>query len=233
MVKNVINSITRYIYLKIKLLLINISIKFYWKKNNTHNKTSIGNITNINLYDFIKKGNLKIGKNTYGTINIDYSGNEKEKLVIGSYCSISNKANFLLGGEHIYNNISTYPFKAKLFGEQFEGESKGAIIINDDVWIGDRALILSGVKIGQGAIVAAGSVVVKDIPSYAIVGGNPAKIIKYRFSEKIRNKLLQIDYSSLDFDKEDCEYLYEKLNEDNIDRVIKYLKEKNLLEKNS
>ena len=224
--KKIIEFFFKYIYLKIILLSINILIKVHWKRNNTHNKTNINKITNINLYDFIKGGNIKVGKNTYGTINVDYSGNEKEKLIIGSYCSISNKCNFLLGGEHIYNSISTYPFKAKLFGDKFEGESKGAIIINDDVWIGDSALILSGVKIGQGAIIAAGSVVVKDVPPYAIVGGNPAKIIRYRFSQEIVNKLLQINFSSLDINRNDLKYIYDEVTEDNIDKIVKYFKEK-------
>ena len=171
-------------------------------------------------------GKISIGKNTYGKINIDYSGGENEKLIIGSYCSISNKANFLLGGEHMYTNLSTYPFNAKLFGEKFEGKSKGPIIVKDDVWIGDRAFILSGVTIGQGAIVAAGSVVVKDIPPYSIVGGNPAKIIKYRFNECIIDKLLEVDYSNLDFDKNDYEYLYSEIDENNIDSIVEYFKKK-------
>lgn len=226
MLKKIVNSIFQNICLKIKIFVINISIKFYWKKNNSHNRTSIGKITNINLYEFIKTGRVLIGKNTYGRINIDYSGEKNEKLIIGSYCSISNKANFLLGGEHTYTNLSTYPFKAKLFGEKFEGGSKGPIIIKDDVWIGDRAFILSGVTIGQGAIVAAGSVVVKDIPPYSIVGGNPAKIIKYRFDESIIEKLLQIDYSVLDIEKNDYKYLYSEIDENNIDSIVEYFKEK-------
>ena len=227
MLKKIINSIFQTMYLKIKLFIINISIKFYWKKNNTHNKTVIGKITNINLYEFIRMGKISIGKNTYGKINIDYSGGENEKLIIGSYCSISNKANFLLGGEHMYTNLSTYPFNAKLFGEKFEGKSKGPIIVKDDVWIGDRAFILSGVTIGQGAIVAAGSVVVKDIPPYSIVGGNPAKIIKYRFNECIIDKLLEVDYSNLDFDKNDYEYLYSEIDENNIEYFKKKVVKKN------
>lgn len=228
MIKKIIISVFINVKLKIKLILINTSIKFYWKRNNSHNKTVIGEIKNINLYNFIKSGNIVVGKNTYGLINIDYSGDVNEKLIIGSYCSISNKSSFLLGGEHQYTNISTYPFRAKLFGEQFEGGTKGPIIVNDDVWIGDRALILSGVEIGQGAIIAAGSVVVKDVPPYAIVGGNPAKIIKYRFSNEIIEKLLYIDYSSLEVNRRDYEYLYKNLDKDNVDDIINYFKEKTL-----
>ncbi|NLK24601.1 MAG: CatB-related O-acetyltransferase [Clostridiales bacterium] len=75
--------------------------------------------------------------------------------------------------------------------------SKGDIIVRDDVWIGQRAIILSNVNIGQGAVIAAGSVVTKDVPPYAIVGGVPAKVIKYRFSPEMIKELLKIDYSKL------------------------------------
>lgn len=75
--------------------------------------------------------------------------------------------------------------------------SKGDIIVDDDVWIGYGAIILSGVHISQGAIIAAGAVVTKDVPPYAIVGGVPANILKYRFSKEIIQELLKIDYEHL------------------------------------
>ncbi|MBM6929940.1 CatB-related O-acetyltransferase [[Clostridium] spiroforme] len=78
--------------------------------------------------------------------------------------------------------------------------SKGSITVSDDVWIGTRAIILSGVNIGQGAIIAAGSVVTKDVPAYAVVAGIPARIIKYRFSNEMINLLLKFDFSKLDKD---------------------------------
>jgi serine acetyltransferase len=81
-----------------------------------------------------------------------------------------------------------------------EAFSKGNIVIDDDVWIGYGVTILSGVHIGQGAVVAAGAVVTKDVPPYAIVGGVPAKIIKYRFSPEIIEELMKIDYSKLEED---------------------------------
>ena len=74
--------------------------------------------------------------------------------------------------------------------------AKGDIVVGDDVWIGENAIVCSGVTIGQGAIVAAGAIVTKDIEPYAIVGGNPAKVIKYRFNENIRKKLIQINIGS-------------------------------------
>lgn len=104
----------------------------------------------------------------------------------------------MVQGEHALDTISTYPFRVQV-GHSSCGEalSKGNIVVEDDVWIGESALILSGVTIGQGAVVAAGAVVSKDVPPYAIVGGIPAKIIKYRFPESIREKLTTVDFSKL------------------------------------
>ena len=125
---------------------------------------------------------------------------EKERLVIGSYCSIAQEVMFILNADHYTDHVSTFPFRVNCLGDYKEGTSKGDIIIEDDVWIGYRAIIMSGVHIGQGAVVAAGAVVTKDVPAYAIVGGTPAKIIKYRFEEKIVDYLKQIDYEKLDIE---------------------------------
>lgn len=99
---------------------------------------------------------------------------------------------FLLGGEHRADWITTYPFNA-LFGEgaHITGHpsSKGDIVVGNDVWIGYQSCILSGVTIGNGAIIGAKSVVTKDVPPYAIVAGNPAKFIRYRFPQETIDKL--------------------------------------------
>ena len=79
-----------------------------------------------------------------------------------------------------------------------EAWSKGPIVINDDVWLGTNALILSGIEIGQGAVIAAGAVVTNDIPPYAIAAGVPAKVIKYRFNQEMIDKLLQLDLGKMD-----------------------------------
>ena len=78
-----------------------------------------------------------------------------------------------------------------------EGTSKGDIIVGDDIWIGYGAVILSGITIGQGAIIGAGAIVTKNVPPYAVVGENPAKIIKYRFEENIIKELLRIDFNKI------------------------------------
>jgi serine acetyltransferase len=98
--------------------------------------------------------------------------------------------------------------------------------LGDDVWLGENVMVLSGVKIGKGAVVAAASVVVKDVPPYAIVGGNPAKVIKYRFSPEIIEKLMVTDLTKLSANsiKENIDLLYSELNENNVDEIIRILK---------
>lgn len=181
------------IYIKIKLA------KTKWKKRNKHNFTEL-----ISLCDVER---ISVGKGTYGNIDATYFGAESSRLVIGNYCSIASHVRFVLDGEHNYKTISTYPFKVRYFGESVEALCKGEIIIGDDVWIGERATILSGVKIGQGAIIGAGSVVTKDVPPYAIYAGN--KIVKYRFSEDLIEKLIKLDYGKIEI----------KEVEDNLDIV--------------
>lgn len=144
---------------------------------------------------------VRVGNHSYGELNL-VSFNWNSKLTIGNYVSIAENVTFLLDADHYVDHISTYPFKAKLL-PPYENEalSKGNIVIDDDVWIGYGATILSGVHIGQGAIVAAGAVVAKDVPPYAIVGGVPAKTIKYRFPETTIRELNELDYSQLDLDQ--------------------------------
>ena len=160
-----------------------------WRKKNLHNDTVMGKWFDTAL--------VSVGKKTYGRIDvINYS--DRYKLYIGNYCSIAPEVLFLVCGEHAVDKISTYPFKVNFFGEKYEAISKGDIIIDDDVWIGARSTIMSGVHVGQGAVIAAGSVVTKDVPPYAIVGGVPAKIIKMRFSTECIKELLKIDFAQLD-----------------------------------
>lgn len=160
-----------------------------WRKKNKHNSTSPTNKFPISC--------VTVGKETYGGLYI-LAFDEKHKLRIGSYCSIAPNVAFLLSADHYSKHISTFPFKVKILGEAVEGVSKGDIIIDDDVWIGYGATILSGVHIGQGAIVAAGSVITNDVPPYSIVAGVPAKVVKYRFSKELVDELLRIDYSNLE-----------------------------------
>ncbi|MFA9440470.1 Vat family streptogramin A O-acetyltransferase [Uliginosibacterium sp. sgz301328] len=112
-----------------------------------------------------------------------------DRLVIGKFCALARGVRFIMNGaNHRMSGVSTYPFQ--IFGNGWEKVMpapsdlpyKGDTLVGNDVWIGYDALIMPGVKIGNGAIVSAGAVVTKDVPAYAIVGGNPADVIRYRFS---------------------------------------------------
>ena len=159
-----------------------------WRKKNPHNKTTVNSIFNQEL--------VSIGNYTYGNIKI-YSTNDLSRLVIGSFCSIGENVKFLLNDEHRLDLITTYPVKRMLFNGPPESGTKGNIIVNEDVWIGNDVTVMSGLNIGQGAVIAAGAVVTKDVPPYAIVGGVPARVLKYRFTDDIIEKLLNLNLSEL------------------------------------
>ena len=125
-----------------------------------------------------------------------------DKLIIGKFCSIACGACFILNSaNHTLKSLSTYPFP--LFFEEWEldrknvtrsWDNKGDIVIGNDVWIGYEAIILSGVTIGDGAIIASRAVVTEDVLPYTIVGGVPAKAIRKRFSEQTISHLLKIKW---------------------------------------
>ena len=165
------------------------------RKKKWHKLHPNSDTTPMNDFDF---EHVLIGKGTYGELNVvDFGGNAK--LIINNYVSIAQHVSFILNAEHYTAHISTYPFKVKILRTQnTESFSKGNIIVDDDVWIGYGATIMSGVHIGQGAVVAAGAIVTKDIPPYAIVGGVPAKIINYRFEDAIIKELLKVDFKMID-----------------------------------
>lgn len=123
-----------------------------------------------------------------------------DKLIIGKFCMIASDVTFIMNGaNHLTDAISTYPFA--IFGDGWEGAMegreyprKGDITIGNDVWIGYNATIMAGVTIGDGAIIATNATVVKDVPPYTIVGGNPAREIKTRFDEATIEKLLKLKW---------------------------------------
>ena len=116
---------------------------------------------------------------------------EIDKLSIGDYVCIGAEAVILMGGNHTHRAdwFSLYPFMDKI---EEAYQSKGDTILEDGCWIGMRAMIMPGVTVGEGAIIAANSVVTKDIPPYAIVGGSPAKVIRTRFSDDVTSRLLAL-----------------------------------------
>ncbi|SHG34962.1 Acetyltransferase (isoleucine patch superfamily) [Fodinibius roseus] len=127
---------------------------------------------------------------------------EINKVIIGSFCSIARQVS-IQEFNHRYDGLTTYHIFKNVFNEGVEKdiESSGAIVIGNDVWIGANASILSGVTLGHGAIIAANSVVTKDVPEYAIVGGIPAKTIKMRFNQSIIDRLLKLKWWDWDIKK--------------------------------
>ena len=198
------------------LLLYNFRKK--WRKLNMHNQTSAKYIFPPEI--------VNVGKNTYGLLEVYTWGEPEQGLKIGSYVSIASGVKFLLGGNHRMDAFSTFPFKVKFCGERVESLSKGKIVIEDDVWIGTDVLILSGAHIGKGAVIGARTVVSGKIPAYAIVVGNPGKIIKYRFDEKIIDKLENVDFNKIDEKllKDNVDLLYKPLTKDNLEEIFKKLK---------
>lgn len=181
-----------------------------WRRNNKDNYSEMA--------EEFDPGLVSVGRGSYGLLHVlNYS--DVHRLRIGCYCSIGPGVYFVVCGEHRFDTVSTYPFKVRFLGEKHEAFSKGDIIIEDDVWIGANVTILSGVRIGQGAVIAAGSIVTKDIPAYAVAAGNPATVIKYRFSEEMIKELIRIDYSRLSTEdiREHKEDLYRELK--NVDQI--------------
>ncbi len=130
-----------------------------------------------------------------------------DKLIIGKFCALAKGVKFIMNGaNHKMSGFSTYPFQ--IFGNGWEKviksnelPFKGDTVVGNDVWIGYESVIMPGVNIGDGAIVAAKSVVVSNVPPYTIVGGNPAKPIKQRFSSEIINSLLEISWWNWSIEK--------------------------------
>lgn len=144
----------------------------------------------------IKRHNFEAGDFSYGADDFEngilhHYPFSKDKLIIGKFCSIAKGVKFFMNDcNHDYHCISTFPFSIM---NGFPGDSyqqshhiyKGDTIVGNDVWIGENATIMPGVKIGNGAIIATNSHVVKDVPAYSIVGGNPAKVIRKRFDDEM------------------------------------------------
>lgn len=192
---------------------------------NIHHGCNINNCT--------IRGRLIIGK--YTSINgpgtLIYS--KHNNIEVGSYCSIAHNVTIM---EFFHNTetLSTAFLNKKLSGYSSYADtwSKGKITIGSDVWIGTGCTILSGVSIGHGAIVGSNSVINKDVPSYSIVAGNPAKVIKYRFEESIIKELLELKWWS--FNLEDIKMIEHLLNKkltiDVVQEIKKILKERKVVQ---
>lgn len=172
------------------------------------------------LKPLVTADNIEVGEFTYYD---DPDGPEKfqekcvlhhypfigDRLVIGKFCAIAEGARFIMNGaNHVMSGFSTYPFN--IFGHGWEEgfdetawqrELRGDTVIGNDVWIGMETIILPGIRIGDGAVVAAKSVVTHDVPPYAVVAGNPAKSVKTRFDAETVKRLLAVAWWNWTVDK--------------------------------
>ena len=172
---------------------------------------------------------MKVGKYTYGHGKIKHISLRGGSYEIGNFCSIASNCKIYTGkGGHRKEWVSVYPFGV-LFTDVFTGDSNiskryiqdinaGNVTIGHDVWIAQNVTIMPGVRIGSGCIIANNSHVIKDCPPYSIVGGNPSKIIKKRFSESQIEKLLEIKW--WDWDDEKINRNVKLLTDDDIDNFI-------------
>lgn len=145
--------------------------------------------------DKYRHGKYDIGEWTYGDPKIVDPGHG-EKLTIGRFCSIGGNVTIILGAGHRLDWVTTYPMHAAIRGSldmtNYVPLEKGDVTIGNDVWVGEGAMILGEVTIGDGAVIGARSVVTKDVAPYAIVAGNPARTIRMRFDDDIVEALLKI-----------------------------------------
>jgi len=191
---------------------------------------------NDNLKNEISQNLAVVGKWSYGNPKI-YRWNWKNKIFIGNFCSLGPEIKIIIGGNHRTDWVSTSQLPADTFNfnDTFLNAqkiknfnySKGDLHIENDVWIGAFSIIFSGVRLGNGSVVAAGSVVTKDVEPYTVVGGNPAKFIKKRFTSKQINFLNSSKWWELEDKKIDL--LSKYLLNENVDLFIKKL---NYLKKN-
>ena len=169
-----------------------------------------------------KYPDYSIGAGTYG-LPLVHDWNEGSTLNIGAYCSIAANVQLFLGGHHRVDWTTTFPFPAFLSAhENITGYSlsNGDINIGSDVWLCSNSIILSGVSIGHGAVVANAGVVTKNVEPYSIVGGNPAVHLKYRFSASIRERLLAVEW--WDFPHEILKNNIEKLCSNDIEAFLEF-----------
>lgn len=172
----------------------------------------------VYIKNAITRPNIIVGDYTYYD---DIDGAEKfeervthhyefigDNLIIGKFCAIAKGIEFVMNGaNHRMNSVTTYPFN--IFGQGWEKFTpaleqlplKGDTVVGNDVWIGQNVTVMPGIHIGDGAIIAANSVVTKDVPAYCVVGGNPSKIIRKRFDDTLIDYLLKLKWWDWDADK--------------------------------
>jgi acetyltransferase-like isoleucine patch superfamily enzyme len=188
-------------YMQLKSVLHNLSVEF--NPFSPQRKRPLISRYQVYTKDVLNGPEFEIGDYTYGTpIVLHYSGAPGQgRLRIGKFCSIALGVMIHLGGNHRTDLFTTFPFAAfldtfpqaiRLSPEKAVATSKGDVVIGNDVWIGTGATILSGVTICDGAVIAANAVVASNVEPYAVVAGNPARVVKKRFDEDTIRRLLEI-----------------------------------------
>lgn len=196
--------------------------------------------TSCFIKNVVKASNISIGDYTYYDDDNHPEAFEKKNilfnypefgdhLIIGKFCQIASGTTFIMGpANHRISSVTTYPFN--VFGGAWQEHTpdhmsqlpfKGDTIIGNDVWIGRECVIMPGVKIGDGAIIAAYSVVTKDVEAYSVVGGNPAKFIKKRFDDELISLLLKVKW--WDFEPDKLVSFLPLLCDPNLDKVKQVL----------
>ncbi|MCI9375880.1 MAG: CatB-related O-acetyltransferase [Oscillibacter sp.] len=199
--------------------------------------------TSCFLKNVIHSPNITVGDYTYYDDPEDPAGFERnnvlfnypefgDRLIIGKFCAIASGVKFIMGpANHRISSVTTYPFH--VFGGVWAERTpphmeqlpfKGDTVIGNDVWIGRESVILPGVEIGDGAIIAAYSVVAKNVPAYSVAGGNPARTIKSRFDEELTELLLRFRW--WDLPAEDLADTLPLLCDPDLEKVKKILKER-------
>jgi hypothetical protein len=179
-----------------------------------------------NLRRLERQGRVIRGVGTYGVPTVWTFPYEDAKLIIGKYSAVAGT--HLLGGQHAVKHVASYPLRIHMdmegAGEDGNPAKRGDIVIGSDAWVAFGSYVLSGVTIGDGAVVATGSVITKDVPPYAIVGGNPAKLIKYRHSEEQIAALLELKW--WDWPEDEIREAVPYLASEDVDAFIDYARAK-------
>jgi acetyltransferase-like isoleucine patch superfamily enzyme len=142
---------------------------------------------------------VRVGRHSYGFDAETFCVFMRDaRIEVGAFCSIGPDVRILAGSEHITSRATTFPLNALLFdpegGNALDAIDRGITTIGNDVWIGLGAIVLSGIVVGDGAVIGAGTVLSRSVPPYAVVAGNPARILRYRFDEETCSRLLRLQW---------------------------------------
>jgi acetyltransferase-like isoleucine patch superfamily enzyme len=175
-----------------------------------------------------KAGRMEYGAYSIGIPTVKAYAFDPARLTIGRYSSLSETSVVMIGGEHAIDRVTTFPHRIQ-WGLPGAGEDgiplrRGDTVIGSDVWLCQRSFVRGGISIGHGAVVGAGAIVTRSVPPFAIVAGNPAKVVRYRFAEEQIAALLEIAW--WDWPKAEVLAAVPYLQDTDIDKFIAYARER-------